>query len=156
MHHGSQDSQAVYSLADLFSWTPSRLLWEVLSQATINAQRLHVLCSSNSKDFLCATVLKKSSSVAWQDRRVLVIAAWRVFAGIPLVYELDKDLRPVTHYYLATEAEIKAAMDKVAAQGKAAKWDSLDTSTCASRTLRKNSMLTAHISQHWYVWFHAV
>ncbi|KAK2172612.1 hypothetical protein NP493_946g00005 [Ridgeia piscesae] len=41
--------------------------------------------------------------------------------GIPLVYELDKDLRPVMHYYLASEAEIKAAMDKVAAQGKAAK-----------------------------------
>lgn len=41
--------------------------------------------------------------------------------GIPLVYELDKDLKPVKHYYLASEAEIKAAMDKVAAQGKAAK-----------------------------------
>ena len=42
-------------------------------------------------------------------------------AGIPLVYELDKDLKPIKHYYLATEAEIKAALDKVAAQGKAKK-----------------------------------
>ena len=41
--------------------------------------------------------------------------------GIPLVYELDKDLKPIKHYYLATEAEIKAALDKVAAQGKAKK-----------------------------------
>lgn len=39
--------------------------------------------------------------------------------GIPLVYELDETLKPVTHYYLATEAEVKAAQDKVANQGKA-------------------------------------
>jgi 2,3-bisphosphoglycerate-dependent phosphoglycerate mutase len=29
--------------------------------------------------------------------------------GIPLVYELDDDLRPLTHYYLASEEKIKAA-----------------------------------------------
>ena len=40
-------------------------------------------------------------------------------AGIPLVYELDKDLKPIKHYYLATEEEVKAAIAKVAAQGKA-------------------------------------
>ncbi|MBU1109167.1 MAG: 2,3-diphosphoglycerate-dependent phosphoglycerate mutase [Candidatus Riflebacteria bacterium] len=39
--------------------------------------------------------------------------------GIPLVYELDKDLRTVRHYYLADEATLKAAEDKVASQGKA-------------------------------------
>ena len=43
-------------------------------------------------------------------------------AGIPLVYELDKDLKPIKHYYLATEEEVKAAIAKVAAQGKA-KWN---------------------------------
>ena len=43
------------------------------------------------------------------------------FPGIPLVYELNKDLRPVKHYYLADEAQVKAALDKVAAQGKAKK-----------------------------------
>jgi len=42
-----------------------------------------------------------------------------MFVGIPLVYELDKDLKPVKHYYLASDAEVKAATDKVAAQGKA-------------------------------------
>jgi len=41
--------------------------------------------------------------------------------GIPLVYELDAKLKPVKHYYLADEAAVKAAMDKVAAQGKAKK-----------------------------------
>lgn len=39
--------------------------------------------------------------------------------GIPLVYELDDQLKPVKHYYLASEEEVKAAIAKVAAQGKA-------------------------------------
>ena len=39
--------------------------------------------------------------------------------GIPLVYELDKDLRPIRHYYLGdAEAAAKAAA-AVASQGKA-------------------------------------
>lgn len=41
--------------------------------------------------------------------------------GIPLVYELDADLKPVKHYYLADEEQVKAAIEKVAAQGKAKK-----------------------------------
>lgn len=41
------------------------------------------------------------------------------FVGIPLVYELDGDLKPIKHYYLADEATVKAATDKVASQGKA-------------------------------------
>jgi len=39
--------------------------------------------------------------------------------GIPLVYELDHNLNPIKHYYVADEAQVKAAMDKVANQGKA-------------------------------------
>ena len=34
--------------------------------------------------------------------------------GIPLVYELDENIRPVKHYYLADEAQVRAAMEKVA------------------------------------------
>jgi len=47
------------------------------------------------------------------------IMGMNVPTGIPLVYELDADLKPVKHYYVADEAQVKAAMDKVAAQGKA-------------------------------------
>jgi len=47
------------------------------------------------------------------------IMALNIPTGIPLVYELDGDLKPIKHYYLADEAQVKAAMDKVAAQGKA-------------------------------------
>ncbi len=38
--------------------------------------------------------------------------------GIPLVYELDKDLKPVKHYYLGDPEEVKKAMNRVANQGK--------------------------------------
>ncbi len=38
--------------------------------------------------------------------------------GIPLVYELDDDLRPIRHYYLGSEEEVKKAMETVAKQGK--------------------------------------
>lgn len=36
--------------------------------------------------------------------------------GIPLVYELDDDLRAMTHYYLADEAAVQAATAAVASQ----------------------------------------
>lgn len=41
--------------------------------------------------------------------------------GVPLVYEFDSELKPVKHYYLGDAAEIAAAMDAVAKQGKAKK-----------------------------------
>ncbi|HCM28560.1 MAG: phosphoglyceromutase [Treponema sp. GWB1_62_6] len=40
--------------------------------------------------------------------------------GIPLVYELDDDLKAIRHYYLGDEETIKAATAAVAAQGKKA------------------------------------
>ncbi|MFH0924021.1 MAG: 2,3-diphosphoglycerate-dependent phosphoglycerate mutase [bacterium] len=39
--------------------------------------------------------------------------------GIPLVYELDDELKPIRHYYLGDPEEIKKAMEQVAGQGKA-------------------------------------
>ena len=39
----------------------------------------------------------------------------------PLVYELNAALRPIRSYYLGNQAEIEAAMQAVAAQGKAKK-----------------------------------
>jgi 2,3-bisphosphoglycerate-dependent phosphoglycerate mutase len=38
--------------------------------------------------------------------------------GMPLVYELDDDLKALNHYYLGDPEKVKAAMDAVAAQGK--------------------------------------
>ena len=39
--------------------------------------------------------------------------------GVPLVYDLDPDLRPVRHFYLGDPEQVAAAMAAVAAQGKA-------------------------------------
>lgn len=39
--------------------------------------------------------------------------------GVPLVYELDENMRPITHYYLGNAEEINKAMQAVANQGKA-------------------------------------
>jgi 2,3-bisphosphoglycerate-dependent phosphoglycerate mutase len=39
--------------------------------------------------------------------------------GVPLVYDLDDDLKPLGHRYLGDAAAIEAAMAQVAAQGKA-------------------------------------
>ncbi|MGN6319851.1 2,3-diphosphoglycerate-dependent phosphoglycerate mutase [Trinickia sp.] len=39
--------------------------------------------------------------------------------GVPLVYELDENLKPIRHYYLGDQAAIAAAQAAVAKQGKA-------------------------------------
>lgn len=38
--------------------------------------------------------------------------------GIPLIYELTKDLKPTKHYYLGDPEKVRQAMDSVAKQGK--------------------------------------
>ena len=38
--------------------------------------------------------------------------------GIPLIYELDGDLKPIRHYYLGDENAVKLAAQAVAAQGR--------------------------------------
>ena len=47
------------------------------------------------------------------------IVGLNIPTGQPLVYELDAELKPVRHYYLADPAEIARAQAAVAAQGKA-------------------------------------
>ncbi len=39
--------------------------------------------------------------------------------GIPLVYELDNELKPLRHYYLGDEEEVRKAAEAVKNQGKA-------------------------------------
>ena len=46
------------------------------------------------------------------------IVGLNIPTGVPLVYELDGDLKPITHYYLGDQEKIRAAMEAVAAQGK--------------------------------------
>jgi len=47
------------------------------------------------------------------------IVGLNIPTGVPLVYELDQNLRPLRHFYLGDQAEIEKKMAAVAAQGKA-------------------------------------
>lgn len=46
------------------------------------------------------------------------IVGLNIPTGVPLVYELDSNLKPLRNYYLGDQAAIAAAMNAVAAQGK--------------------------------------
>ena len=46
------------------------------------------------------------------------IVGMNIPTGIPLVYELDDNLKPIRHYYLGDQEKIKAAIEAVAAQGR--------------------------------------
>ena len=39
--------------------------------------------------------------------------------GVPLIYELNDELEPISHYYLGDQEEIQKAIEAVASQGKA-------------------------------------
>jgi 2,3-bisphosphoglycerate-dependent phosphoglycerate mutase len=47
------------------------------------------------------------------------IVGLNIPTGIPLVYELEDDLRPIRHFYLADAAELERAQAAVARQGRA-------------------------------------
>ena len=49
------------------------------------------------------------------------IVGLNIPTGQPLVYELDRDLKPLRHFYLGDAATISAAMTAVANQGKSTK-----------------------------------
>jgi 2,3-bisphosphoglycerate-dependent phosphoglycerate mutase len=49
------------------------------------------------------------------------IVSLNIPTGVPLVYELDNDLKPIRHYYLGDPDAIAKAMAAVANQGKAKK-----------------------------------
>ena len=49
------------------------------------------------------------------------IVNFNIPTGIPLIYELDNNLRPVNHYFLGNSEEIEKAIKAIEAQGKAKK-----------------------------------
>jgi 2,3-bisphosphoglycerate-dependent phosphoglycerate mutase len=59
-------------------------------------------------------LVKYLDQVSEQD-----IVELNIPTGVPLVYELDAELKPLKHYYLGDQAAVEAAMQAVANQGKA-------------------------------------
>ena len=48
------------------------------------------------------------------------VVSLNIPTGIPLIYELNDDLKPITHYYLGNPEEVEKAMKEVENQGKVA------------------------------------
>ena len=86
------------------------LWYESLAPAIQSGKRLLVAAHGNS----IRALVKYLDNISDDD-----IVGLNIPNGIPLVYELDADLKPLRHYYLGdAEAAAKAAA-AVAAQGKA-------------------------------------
>ena len=82
---------------------------ETIAPAIRSGQRVIIAAHGNS---LRALVMYLDN-VSEKD-----IIELNIPTGMPLVYELDDDLKPVNRYYLGDPEKVKAAMDAVAAQGK--------------------------------------
>jgi 2,3-bisphosphoglycerate-dependent phosphoglycerate mutase len=85
-------------------------LWhDTIAPAIQSGQKVLIAAHGNS----LRALVKYLDEVSEQD-----IVELNIPTGMPLVYELDDNLRPLRHYYLGDPEKVKAAMDAVAAQGK--------------------------------------
>jgi 2,3-bisphosphoglycerate-dependent phosphoglycerate mutase len=83
---------------------------ETIAPAILGGQRVLVAAHGNS----IRALVKYLDNIGDDD-----IVGVNIPNGIPLVYELDANLKPIRHYYLGdAEAAAKAAA-AVASQGKA-------------------------------------
>ena len=81
-----------------------------IAPAVQSGKRVVIAAHGNS----LRALVKYLDNVSDQD-----IIGLNIPTGVPLVYELDRDLRPVRHYYLGDPERVAAAMAAVAAQGRA-------------------------------------
>jgi len=100
-------------LTECLKDTVARVLpaWqERIAPAILSGQRVLIAAHGNS----IRALIKYLDGISDQD-----IVGLNIPNGIPLVYELDAQLKPIRHYYLGdAEAAAKAAA-AVASQGKA-------------------------------------
>jgi 2,3-bisphosphoglycerate-dependent phosphoglycerate mutase len=82
---------------------------EALAPALKSGKRLVVAAHGNS----IRALIKYLDQVSDQD-----IVNLNIPNGIPLVYELDAELRPIRHYYLGDAEAVAQAAAAVASQGK--------------------------------------
>jgi len=85
---------------------------EVIAPAVSSGQRVLVTAHGNS----LRALVKYLDNIQDQD-----ITELNIPTGMPLVYELDANLKPFKHYYLGDPESVRKAMEAVASQGKAKK-----------------------------------
>ena len=108
-HLSKQDIPLTESLKD----TVTRFLpfWNQTIAPQVQAgQRVIIVAHGNS----LRALIKYLDNISDQD-----IVSYNIPTGIPLVYELNDDLKPIRSYYLGNSAEIEEAMLAVANQAKA-------------------------------------
>jgi len=85
-------------------------LWhETISPTIREGRKVLIAAHGNS----LRALVKYLDNVSDQD-----IVELNIPTGMPLVYELDDNLKPLDRYYLGDPEKVKAAMEAVAAQGK--------------------------------------
>ena len=83
---------------------------DTLAPALKSGQRLIIAAHGNS----LRAMVKYLDNIPETE-----IVGLNIPTGIPLVYELTDDLKPMRHYYLGDQEEIRKAAEAVAKQGKA-------------------------------------
>lgn len=105
-------SQADLPLTECLKDTVARVmpLWnETIAPAIRSGQRVLIAAHGNS----LRALVKYLDNISEAD-----IVELNIPTGMPLVYELDNDLKPLNRCYLGDPVKVKAAMEAVAAQGK--------------------------------------
>jgi 2,3-bisphosphoglycerate-dependent phosphoglycerate mutase len=83
--------------------------FEAIAPAVRSGQRVLIAAHGNS----LRALVKYLDNISDQD-----IVELNIPTGMPLVYELDEDLKPLNRYYLGDPEKVRQAMEAVAAQGK--------------------------------------
>jgi len=105
-------SSAELPLTECLKDTVARFLplWhDTIAPAIVRGDRVLIAAHGNS----LRALVKYLDNVSEAD-----IVELNIPTGMPLVYELDDNLKPLNRYYLGDPVKVKAAMDAVAAQGK--------------------------------------
>ena len=106
-------SQTEIPLTECLKDTVARFLpyWhQNIAPAVLSGKRVIIAAHGNS----LRALVKYLDHISDEE-----IVGLNIPTGIPLVYELDGELKPTKHYYLADPDEVQKAMDAVAKQGKA-------------------------------------
>jgi 2,3-bisphosphoglycerate-dependent phosphoglycerate mutase len=106
-------SAAELPLAECLKDTVARFLpyWHgTIAPAIKSGKRVIIAAHGNS----LRALVKYLDDVSEKD-----IVGLNIPTGMPLVYELDEDLKPLRHYYLGDPAAVEAAVQAVANQGRA-------------------------------------
>ncbi len=106
-------TRAELPLTESLKDTVARFLpyWHETIAPTVRAgERVLIAAHGNS----LRALVKYLDNISDKD-----IVGLNIPTGVPLVYELDDDLKPLRHYYLGNPEEIAKAQAAVAAQGKA-------------------------------------